>query len=485
MNELIKSQKDYKLVHILIIIVGILFLSIGLFNTNIWFDEAYSVGLANQSFIELIKVGASDVHPLLYYIILKVFTVIFGSNMIVYRLVSLIPIAILIIFGYTHIRKEFGSKVGIYFSFLLSFIPIISHYSTQIRMYTWVMLFIGLTSFYFYKVIKTPSTKNWLLFSIFSVLSAYTHHYGLFTICVINISLLIYLIITKQNIKEFIKYGVIQTLLFIPGLIVFFKQTFQVAKGFWITVEYPKIVLDIIQSSFKDSIKNNELPLIFSLIVVTYIIIRIIEMLKSNKKESYIAIVPLAIYVTVILFALTVSLVRPVFITRYMLPMITLFVFELSYILSKEKNLVFKIAVVLGILILSILNSKVLFNNYYNKNNEDIKIAIKSELQEDDIFIFKEIGAGSVVSTYFPKNKCYFYNSESWDVEQAYKAFKPSIDTVRNLEDIDINNKRIWVIDSGNSNLYETFVKNKETIKFEKIYNKYTDEIFVITLLNK
>lgn len=57
-------------------------------------------------------------------------------------------------------------------------------------------------------------------------------------------------------------------------------------------------------------------------------------------------------------------------------------------------------------------------------------------------FIFKEIGAGSVVSTYFPKNKCYFYNSESWDVEQAYKAFKTSIDTVRNLEDIDINNKR-------------------------------------------
>lgn len=42
-----------KIIHILIIIFGTVFISISAFHTNIWFDESYSVALASHSFKEI------------------------------------------------------------------------------------------------------------------------------------------------------------------------------------------------------------------------------------------------------------------------------------------------------------------------------------------------------------------------------------------------------------------------------------------------
>ena len=36
--------------HLALIVFGIIFVSIGAFHNNVWFDEAYSVGMARQTF---------------------------------------------------------------------------------------------------------------------------------------------------------------------------------------------------------------------------------------------------------------------------------------------------------------------------------------------------------------------------------------------------------------------------------------------------
>src|SRR5699024_5135941 len=79
---------------------------------------------------------------------------IFGSNIYLYRFFSMVPIAILGILGYTHIRKDFGEKVGLLFSFFVFFLPITSVYSGEIRMYTWAMLFVTLMAIYAYRIYK-------------------------------------------------------------------------------------------------------------------------------------------------------------------------------------------------------------------------------------------------------------------------------------------------------------------------------------------
>ena len=41
--------------HIVLIIVGIIFISLGAFHSNIWFDETYSAGLARHTFGEIFE----------------------------------------------------------------------------------------------------------------------------------------------------------------------------------------------------------------------------------------------------------------------------------------------------------------------------------------------------------------------------------------------------------------------------------------------
>ena len=142
MKQLKKINKKYKYIHIGIIVLGIIFISLSAFHENIWFDESYSVSIARHSFSEIWNITGHDVHPPLYYWILHIIWMIFGDQNIAFRLFSVLAIAILGVLGYTHIRKDFGEKVGMLFSFLVYFLPVICIYSQEIRMYSLAYLLV-------------------------------------------------------------------------------------------------------------------------------------------------------------------------------------------------------------------------------------------------------------------------------------------------------------------------------------------------------
>lgn len=185
--------------HIVVIIIGILFISLGAFHKNIWFDESYSVGLARHTFGEIWSIGGHDVHPILYYWMLRIVYLITGGSIIAYKIFSVIPIAILIILGYTHIRKDFGEKTGFIFSFLTVVLPEVAVYAVEIRMYSWAILAVTILSIYAYRLSKEDNTKNWIIFGISSLASIYLHYYGLMAAGLINVILLVYLIIKKEK----------------------------------------------------------------------------------------------------------------------------------------------------------------------------------------------------------------------------------------------------------------------------------------------
>ena len=60
MNDLIKFKRfDLRYLHIAIIILGSIFISLSAFHSNLWFDESYSVGIANHSFKDIWIIGGS------------------------------------------------------------------------------------------------------------------------------------------------------------------------------------------------------------------------------------------------------------------------------------------------------------------------------------------------------------------------------------------------------------------------------------------
>ncbi|MFR3782676.1 MAG: hypothetical protein ACLTXR_02275 [Clostridia bacterium] len=117
-KELLKKEN---LLHIAIILLGTILILIPAFHSNIWFDESYSVAISNHSFSEIWTIGGNDVHPILYYWMLKIINILFGSNIIIYRIFSVLGIVGLGILGFTHIKKKIlEQKQGYYLHFLVS-----------------------------------------------------------------------------------------------------------------------------------------------------------------------------------------------------------------------------------------------------------------------------------------------------------------------------------------------------------------------------
>ena len=362
-----KSKKiNYKIFYISIILLGTLFILISCFHSNMWFDESYSIAIAKHSFKEIWQIGSHDVHPVLYYIMIRIVMLITNNSIVCARLPSCIPLILMSILGYSFIRKEFGNKAGLIFTFFSLFFPTVLTYAGEIRMYTWAMLFATMMFVYAYKImnnnnvrevlsydnnimyenkIKNKNTllKYWIIFSIFSLASAYTHYYALAVAAIINVGMFIYFIkaytksskndssnyddikndnkksekinsenIRNDNIKnESIKDGsketiilkdrktykfnlissivsaVVQIILYLPWLFVFISQTKVVSKGFWVKFPTP---LNVIEFIYTGNIGEGSVPkylsIPFSLISIAFLIYLIVKNWKRNSIKT-------------------------------------------------------------------------------------------------------------------------------------------------------------------------------------------------------
>ena len=169
-NFIEKHLNKINIVLIVLIAIAPLLLC---FNSSLWFDEAYSVGIANQPWGNLFISTINDVHPILYYVLLKIYSLICGTSVIALRIFSVIPIVLLAVFSFVKIRKEFGNKVSFYFNLVLLLLPVTMHYGSQIRMYSLSMLFVTITAVYAYLAYKNNNKKDWIIFAIASIV--HTH----------------------------------------------------------------------------------------------------------------------------------------------------------------------------------------------------------------------------------------------------------------------------------------------------------------------
>lgn len=476
---LVKKKKDKILIlNIIIIILGTIFISLGAFHTNIWFDESYSVAISNHSFSEIWNIGGNDVHPVFYYMMLKIVSLIFGNNILVFRLFSIVPIVILSILGITHIRKDYGERTGIIFSFLTLFLPIIAAYSSEIRMYTWVMLFVTITAIYANRIYKNElSIKNWLIFALFSLLSAYTHYYGLMFAGIINVILFIYLLKNRKgknkDLKIFIIQAIVECLLYVPWLYYFIKQLTSVGGGYWIKLEFPDTLYNVLGIQYMGSL-SNIFGFCFAICLYIYLGF-VIYRCKKERISVKNARNSLLLYVLIVFIAFLISLKSPILYPRYLMTITGLLIFFIADIMAKEKSKYITIEICIIIFVTSLIsNINIINNNYDNTNMKQIEY-LEENIKDDDIIVYSNIGNGSVFAVYFKDNKQYFYNGDHWNVEEAYKAYGPQMETVEDLDFLKDYKGRIWIIDSTDSSFYNDKFKTDDykVIDSKVIKTKY------------
>ena len=486
------EKNKSKWIHIIIIVLGIIWVSIPIFHSNLWFDEAYSVGMANHTFGEIWNIGGHDVHPVLYYWILHILNLLFGNQIMLYRIFSAICVAILGILGYTHIRKDFGDKTGMFFSFLVFFFPINLVYAGELRMYTLAMLLVTLMAIYAYRIYKRKeekNIKNWILFAIFSLASAYSHYYALVAAGIINLLLLISLVIDAKEkkqftcgLKAFILSAVVQIVLYIPWIMYLLLQVSQVSNGFWIGISFPGTIIEFFTFQFTGNLGDttyvsNILAGIFGIIICVYMI----YLYAKNKKERNPALLAIGVYGLVILAVCLASLIiwRPVIYARYMLCVTGLFLFFLADTMAKMGNKKWNILIGTLCIAISIVIMINLVQSNYDVSNQAPLEYIKENIQEGDVILNGNEGSGFVIGANYPEHTHYFWDQAVWNVEEAYKAFGTDMHTVYNLDDFKDFTGRVWIINANNYAICDYVLENFENAEllekkeFKTKYKKF------------
>ena len=481
--------------HIAVIVIGIIFVSLGAFHSNLWFDESYSVGLARHTFGEIWSIGGHDVHPILYYWMLRIVYLMTGGTIMAYRIFSVIPIAIMIILGYTHIRKDFGEKTGFIFSFLSAFLPEMAQYAIEIRMYSWAILAVTILALYAYRLTKEDNTKNWIIFGLSSLASIYLHYYGLMAAGLINVFLLIYLIVKrrKKGIIFIISFGILQGLAYLPWLVNFATQLSNVSSGYWIGFSFPKTPMELLSSQLAGYVKTSDytgllVPTVLALELYAYMIYKTYKYAKAKEdlnsfKWSVI------VYFAVILAAIIITALMKTSILyyRYLFVITGLYIFAVSFILGKEENKIEIVAILSVIAILGVYNNIVMMKDNYDYSNQEPIKYLNENVKEGDTIVYADFGGGSVVAVQFADNQVYFYNADNWGVEEAYKAFGPNYEVKVTKDFIDNCSNRVWFVDNiYNSVAGEIFEgKGYNKVSEKDFSTKYHDYSYKIVLLEK
>lgn len=502
MKKLKEYLKNENNIHIWLIILGTLFLILPIFHQNMWFDESYTVAICKHPFNEIWTIGSHDVHPVLYYFIVRIIFMLTNNSIIAARFFSAVPLVILAILGYTHISKDFGRKTGMIFSTLILIFPSVLMYAGELRMYTWAALFVSIMCLYAYRIIKYDySKKNWAIFAIFSLASAYTHYYALIIAAIVNICLLIYFIIKnvkakKEDEKKYFKkqiitlliQAVIEVILYLPWLGALLAQTKSVSGGFWITTPNPLQVMIFLATGSLDD-KNFVINKIFSCFITATLVYLFIHNWKD--KETMQAKLSFALLVGLQSLILLIGKIigQNLLYQRYLFTLIGVLIFAGSLLLSKEGKKV-EIVTLSIIMCFSLYKNINLINENYDKSNNEPYNYLKENYEDGDIVIVANSGSGFVLMSRLEnKNNyknMYFYDLEHWGVEEAYKAFGKTMEDLDSLKDY---KGRIWIISNTSvdlaSRVQEELGRTK-VIKENKTFDtKYKNYSFAIELLEK
>lgn len=206
-----------------------------MFDYNFWNDEAFTVNLVRGDFVDIIRGTAADVHPPLYYFIVKLAYILVGERGWAYHAVSLIPYVVIIGFALTSVWKKWGGTASIILITIAGLSDNAVIYNTEVRMYSWGALFVLLSYYAFDCIMEQNSTRDYVFFVIWSLAAAYTHYYCLISVAFLYIALLLYTIVQRRDLKAVVIAYAATITGYLPWFIILLKTLFNISGGYWIT----------------------------------------------------------------------------------------------------------------------------------------------------------------------------------------------------------------------------------------------------------
>lgn len=321
MEHIYKSQA-YRIVRercleaILVLFTGMIFSTC--FQETINYDEYFSMSWCRLGWGEFWQTLAADVHPPLHYVALKFILFLTDESILAARLLSACMAILLLWRCGLFLKKEFGVKAALFFCVLVYLNPFMIQKATEIRMYLFASCFVCLSGIETYYLIKDPKRKNWICFTVYSLLAAYTHYYALLTVSFLYVSLFFYYIVVgkKSGVRQWFFCAAATVIGYLPWLPIAWGQVTAVNREYWIEPSSSKLAP--LRELFYSRIPYTHH--IYIGVMVLLMGIALFMLIKKRSTECFWALVcGTPLWGILIFAALYATQVRPILVNRYLI----------------------------------------------------------------------------------------------------------------------------------------------------------------------
>lgn len=467
----------------MLLIFGYRHLTSNIGREGLWYDESYSAAIIKHSFTDIINITAGDSHPPLYFMMLKVFSMVFGNSESSLRLLSAIGVLALALLGAGPVKRVFDKFTGVIFALLVTIIPMSLSIGQDTRMYTWAAFFVTGSVLYGYLSAKEGKKTDFIMLALFSIASAYIHYYALLAVTIANVILFIYFLKTSNKKKLFvylISSGA-AVACYIPWVLALVSQISRVSKDFWIQSVDGNTIWHALLFPFEAKFDSG-MPFVVPSFIGAFIFIvaGVWSTFRNKDKKGALAVYSISVYVLTLVTAVIVSnLVRPIFVTRYIFPVVGLFLLPVAYGITRMKYKDFSIFAVAILLMFSLVPYSNINKNYYNGPIKELKYYMDENIKPNDVFVHYDEHTFGIFSYYYPQYKHFLCLEKGVAGYSGYKAFEPSGVTGSDVSSFIKGHDNIWLIGrigGGNkSGIYSCFnsgiLSYKDNDKIIKVEN--------------
>lgn len=422
------KQKEYGLLWFLIACFGIVYLSL-CFNNNVWTDEAFTIELLKdyRGFGEIAAYTARDVHPPLYYWILHPFTELFGVHLLLLKLLSVLPMLLVMALGLTFVYPRFGFRSGILYILMTGVLPCSMEYAVQVRMYSWALLFVTACGVFALYAFERNKKTDWIVLVIAGTAAAYTHYFAF--AAVLWIYGFLFLALCYRQHKKLLWWLLcvtVSALLYLPWAFSLIRQVRGVSESYWIGEITGEVIL-----GYFDWLFEMDLPYAVLMLQILFgiALLRVLyKLIKGRERKDMLpALLGLLVLLGTAAAGIVISnLMRPVFIARYLLPSIGLLSLFFAVAMRDIDKKAY-IALLAFCMMLGLLDYKKTFHQEY-------RAAYTPQTEE---FFAENLGGNDIIA----------YNFKDYGFIYEYYWDK---DKLQYVEDVDLSRgyDTIWFLDT-------------------------------------
>lgn len=389
---------------------------------SLWYDEVFSLDIVNGSWNQMLRRAKADVHPPLYYCILKIWLAFGGitgfNEIFLAKAGSFVPYLLIFFLSGSKIRKEHGIKTALLFELLIIGMPNLLNYALEIRSYSWALFFVTEVFLYGYEIVSYQKKSTWIYFTVYSTLAAYTHYFAAVSVIVIYFSVL--LICRKEKIwKKWLLSVVCACIAYIPWLMVFVRQLGSVVQDYWIPEITGSTLMGYLKFLLEPPITKFNIGLIFGFsISLAYAILLGFQLRKKKKtRQQVYMLTGCAVALLTVFTGIIVSVIfRPVFVSRYMVPALGCFWMCLSWMAVHSHKKKVLLAVTFLTAVISIIDiSQVVRWEEIRKGYYESISALWEGIPDEDMILTDNKEMKVCLEYYLPQNVAFVQDMKEVD----------------------------------------------------------------------